>query len=77
MTVAQGAIISHWFEGKELCFAFGFCNFIARVGTSIYGPAIMSIAEDDSVGAALLFGFFVCCFSLSVALLMVLLESWS
>ena len=75
MTVAQGALICLWFEGKELCFAFGFCNFIARVGTSVYGKTIMTIAEDFSVGAALLLGFYICCFCLLVALTFACLET--
>ena len=38
MTVAQSAIVSSWFAGKELSFAFGLNLSVARIGSSINGP---------------------------------------
>ena len=61
--------------GQKEWTVFGFCNFIARVGTSVYGKTIMTIAEDFSVGAALLLGFYICCFCLLVALTFACLET--
>ena len=46
MTVAQSAIVSAWFQGKELSFAFGINLSVARIGSSINGPVETSIANN-------------------------------
>lgn len=38
MTVAQSAIVTAWFKGAELAFAFGINLSVARVGSFINGP---------------------------------------
>ena len=54
MTVAQSAIVSAWFQGKELSFAFGINLSVARIGSSINGPVETHAADSVSVGFALL-----------------------
>lgn len=77
MTVAQSAIISSWFQGKELSFAFGINLSVGRIGSSINGPMTLSIASSSSVGTALLAGFYICCFSLVMALMMAWMDRWA
>ncbi len=77
MTVAQSAIVSSWFAGKELSFAFGVNLSVARIGSSVNGPVETALANDDSVGFALLVGFFICCFSLVMAFLLVWIDAWA
>ena len=77
MTVAQSAIVSAWFQGKELSFAFGINLSVARIGSSINGPVETTIADNSSVGTALLVGFFICCFSLIMAFLLVWIDAWA
>lgn len=64
MTVAQSAIVSNWFKGKELSFAFGFNLTIARIGSVINGITVPLIANNSSVATALYVGFAICLFSL-------------
>ena len=77
MTVAQSAIVSSWFQGKELSFAFGINLSVARIGSSINGPVETSLAKNDSVGFALLIGFYICCFSLLMAFVLVWIDAWA
>ena len=77
MTVAQSAIVSSWFAGKELSFAFGINLSVARIGSSVNGPVEEALSNDDGVGFALLVGFFICCFSLLMAFLLVLVDAWA
>lgn len=37
MTVAQSTIVSQWFKGKELAFAFGLNLSISRLGSTLNG----------------------------------------
>ena len=77
MTVSQSAIVSSWFQGKELSFAFGINLSVARIGSSINGPVETYYADNYSVGTALLVGFFICCFSLIMAFLLVGIDIWA
>ena len=77
MTVAQSAIISSWFQGKELAFAFGINLSVARIGSSINGPISTAIAANHGVGPALLFGFGVCIFSFVMALTLAWIDRWA
>ena len=77
MTVAQSAIVSAWFQGRELAFAFGINLSVARIGSSINGPVETALADDYNVGFALLVGFFICCFSLIMAFLLVWIDAWA
>jgi len=50
MSVSQSAIISQWFKGKELSFAFGVTICFARCGSYLNGltlPAISSQFPDS------------------------------
>ena len=69
--------MSAWFQGKELSFAFGINLSVARIGSSINGPVETAAANDVSVGFALLIGFFICCFSLLMAFLLVWIDAWA
>ena len=77
MTVAQSAIVSSWFQGSELSFAFGINLSVARIGSSINGPVEEALARSEGVGFALLVGFFICCFSLVMAFLLVWIDWWA
>jgi len=77
MSVAQSAIVSAWFQGKELSFAFGINLSVARIGSSINGPVVTTVADHSSVGNALLVGFFICLFSLFMAFLLCWIDSWA
>lgn len=77
MTVAQSAIVTAWFKGAELAFAFGINLSVARVGSFINGPVTESIASNSSVGNALLLGFFICVFSLLTAIALVVIDRWA
>ena len=72
MTVSQSCIVSQWFKGKELAFAFGINLSVSRIGSVINGivsPAIATApmkADDDAtpaIGAAMWCGFGLCAFS--------------
>ena len=77
MTVAQSAIVASWFQGRELAFAFGINLSVARVGSFINGPVVTALANDYSVGFALLVGFYICCFSLLMAFLLAWIDMWA
>ena len=77
MTVAQSAIVASWFQGKELAFAYGLVLSVARIGSSVNGPVEAGLAEKYSVGFALLIGFYICVFSLVMALLLVWIDAWA
>ena len=77
MTVAQSAIVSSWFQGKELSFAFGINLSISRIGSAINGPVVASVAAGYNVGTALLVGLGVCCFSLIMAFMLVWIDRWA
>lgn len=77
MTVSQSAIVSAWFQGKELSFAFGVNLSVARIGSSINGPVETQVAASQSIGTALLVGFFICIFSLITAMLLVWIDAWA
>lgn len=69
--------MSSWFAGKELSFAFGINLSVARIGSSINGPVETYLADNVSVGFALLVGFFICCFSLVMGFLLVGIDIWA
>ena len=77
MTVSQSAIVTAWFKGKELSFAFGLNLSVARVGSFINGPAVGHLSTDYSVGFALLVGFFICVISLCTAIVLVVIDRWA
>lgn len=73
MSVAQSAIVSKWFKGKELSMALGLNISFSRLGSVVNGiivPQIYNADHTDKLGLALLVGFFVCVFSLVCAILL-------
>jgi MFS family permease len=64
MGVAQSAIVSVWFKGKELAFALGIQMTISRLGSVINADILPQIYDQYGLGTALLVGFAVCIFSL-------------
>lgn len=63
MSVAQSAIVSVWFKGKELNLAMGLNISIARLASVANGFIVPKLYEDHGLGVSLMFGFFVCVFS--------------
>ena len=77
MSVAQSAIVSKWFKGKELSMALGLNISVSRLGSVINGLILPQIynktsaaSNDKALGYALLVGFLICIFSLACALLL-------
>lgn len=64
MQVAQSAIISVWFKGKELAFALGLNLSIGRLGSVVNGIIVPQVYDQAGLGTALGVGFIVCLFSL-------------
>jgi MFS family permease len=58
--VANSAILSVWFEGKELAFAFGLNLSIARLGSVINNLVSPAIANGINIQFALWFGVILC-----------------
>ena len=68
MGVAQSAIISVWFKGKELAFALGLNMTIGRLGSVANAALLPSVYETSGLGMALFLGFCICIFSLMAAI---------
>lgn len=58
--VGQSAILSEWFKGKEVAFAFGVSLSIARLGSVINNLVSPKLATSIGVGFALWFGAILC-----------------
>ena len=74
MGVAQAAIVSLWFKGSELAFAFGLIMTIACFGSVINASTVPYIYDLHGLGPALAIGFVVCLFSLANAFGLVYLD---
>ena len=74
MTVAQSAIISSWFKGKELAFALGLNITIGRLGSVANAAIVPAVYESSGLGNALMVGFMICIFSLINAVGLVVLD---
>ena len=74
MNVAQSAIISKWFKGRELAFALGFNLSVSRLGSTINGFLVPISYEAGGLGFALLVGFIICIFSLVSAICLILMD---
>jgi MFS family permease len=84
MSVSQSAIISQWFKGKELSFAFGVTLCVARCGSYINGLALPKVAEQfpDSepvkqIAYGLFLGFAICCLSWLMAILLACVDAYA
>lgn len=58
--VANSAILSIWFEGKELAFAFGLNLSVARLGSVINNLVSPALANSTGIQFALWFGVILC-----------------
>lgn len=74
MSVAQSAIVSKWFKGKELAFALGLNISVSRLGSVINGAVVPAAYNYDGLGFALMTGFLVCIFSVITAFLLVFMD---
>ena len=74
--VGKSAIISNWFKGNEVAFAFGIILSVGRVGALINGFIIPQAAESHGVPYALYIGFFVCLVSGVGTVLLIMLDLW-
>lgn len=75
MNVAQSAIVTVWFKGKELAFALGVNLSISRVGSVINANVTPTVCEEHGLGMALFVGFLICVFSLFNAIGLVLIDA--
>lgn len=66
--VANSAILSVWFEGKELAFSFGLNLSIARLGSVINNLVSPSLANSVGIQFALWFGVILCGSSVAACL---------
>jgi len=74
MGVAQSAMVSVWFKGKELAFALGLNMSMARLGSVANAAIVPSVYDDSGLGMALAVGFLICLFSLANAMGLVWLD---
>lgn len=58
--VANSAILSEWFQGKELAFAFGINLSIARLGSVINNVVSPTLADGVDIQFAFWFGVILC-----------------
>jgi len=74
MCVAQSAIVSVWFKGKELAFALGVNMSISRLGSVANAAIVPAVYDQSGLGVALLVGFGICIFSLFNAIGLIYLD---
>ena len=60
MGVANSAILSEWFQGKELAFAFGINLSVARLGSVINNLVSPTLADSIDLQFAFWFGVILC-----------------
>jgi MFS family permease len=79
MSVAQSAIISQWFKGKELGFALGLNLTVARLASVVGGIIIpiMIVNDGDRVNTVMWFGSGLCVFSLIAGILLVVIDAYA
>ena len=75
MNVAQSAIVTVWFKGKELAFALGINLSISRLGSVFNANITPTVCENYGLGTALFVGFAICVFSLFNAIGLVMIDA--
>eukprot|EP00744_Colponema_vietnamica_P012638 GILI01017733.1.p1 GENE.GILI01017733.1~~GILI01017733.1.p1 ORF type:complete len:506 (-),score=112.11 GILI01017733.1:620-2137(-) len=75
LTVAQSAVVTQWFRGKELALALGLNLSIARLGSVLNNASEPWIVSSSSLSIGLWVGFILCLFSLLAGLFLCLLDS--
>eukprot|EP00937_MAST-01D_sp_MAST-1D-sp2_P005672 g5672.t1 len=71
LTVAQSAIVSLWFKGRELAMALGINLSIARLGGTINNQLSPLFARSQGITFSLWFGVLMCCVSLAATLMLI------
>jgi nitrate/nitrite transporter NarK len=74
VTVGKSTILSKWFKGKELAFAFGLTLSVGRLGSVVSGWVLPGLADSHSVAYALFIGTFVCMASFICTLTLVAID---
>ena len=77
MSVSQSAIVSNWFKGKELSFAFGLTLCVARLGSVLNGVTVSRMASSHGVGFALYIGAMICCLSFVCAIVLAAIDRYA
>jgi len=77
MTICQSCIVSQWFKGKELAFAFGINLSVARLGSVLNGIIEPQIAGSSGTPAAIWFGLYICIFSWCCGMVLVVIDSYA
>jgi nitrate/nitrite transporter NarK len=75
--VGKSAIISSWFKGNEVAFAFGLTLSIGRVGAVLNGLVVPKVTLTLGVPYALYLGFGACLVSAVGTICLVLLDLWA
>lgn len=68
-TVANSALLSDWFKGRELAFAFGVNLAISKLGSVFNNLLSPQLADQVSIGFALWFGAILCGLGIGCVLL--------
>lgn len=74
MTVAQSAIVSMWFKGKELNFALGVNLSVSRLGSVVNSFVVPRVFEASNLGNALMVGAVLCGISTVAAFFLAALD---
>ena len=75
--VGKSAIISSWFKGNEVAFAFGLSLSVGRVGAVLNGLIVPKVALSLGVPYSLYLGFGACLVSAIGTICLVLLDLWA
>lgn len=74
LSVAQSALLTNWFDGKELALCFGIFLSISRMGTVLNNLISPQVANSSSVTDASFLAFGVSLISTALAILVIKIE---
>jgi nitrate/nitrite transporter NarK len=75
--VGKASIVSRWFKGGELAFAFGITLSVGRIGSLVNGYVIPTAATNYGVPYALFIGFYLCLASFIGTFCVIALDCWA
>lgn len=75
--VGKASIVSIWFKGGELAFAFGITLSVGRLGSLVNGLVINKLVEAGGVPFALYVGFYVCLASILGTICVISIDIWA
>jgi len=75
--VGKATIVSSWFKGGELAFAFGITLSVGRLGSMVNGLVINRLVEIGGVPYALYVGFYVCVASILGTVCVISIDYWA